>query len=205
MAATNDVLRANLRGNIASADVWNMVFHYFVTAGLETDYTVIATAIEAQLATAFAFMTGDLSDDIDSIDLDLAEWDFTADEFDGKATVVSLALFGTDASPMLPNGIAVVVRFITEELRRQARKFIPGITEVDSSENQVSASLLVSAALTAASLNNPFAAGGVSLTPCTFNTDKLSARFETASLFTNTAFVNTLVGYQRGRQPGAGA
>lgn len=205
MAAEGDVLRANLRGNYDSSDVWNMVFHYSVTAGSSSDYNAIATDIEAQFATAFALVNDDLGDHTQTDDMDLSEYDFVDHEFDGKATIASSALLGTDPAQGNPNGIACVLRFITEELRRQARKFVPGVTEVDIDENSLSASLIVSLALCAAVLNNNFTADGLSLHPCTFNTTLLSARYETLSLFTQTAFVNTFVGYQRGRQPGAGA
>ena len=205
MALVNDILRANLRGDFASTDIWNMVFHYRVTLGTESDYVVIATAIEAHLSVAFALMEGSISLDVDTQDLDLAEWDFSANEFDGKANVVSSALNGGEAGDPLPNGVSIVMRFITEELRRQARKFVPGITEIDCSANAISGGLLAEAALTSAILNNTFVAGGVTLAPCTFNDTPLSPRFETSSLFIDTSFINSLVGYQRGRQPGAGA
>lgn len=205
MAAINDVLRATLRGSIASADLVEMVFHYVVITGTETDYTAIATAIGTALNTAFSGMESQLSDRINMSQLDLFEWDFAANEFDGKAGIVSTSLIGTRVGEARADGIAVVMRFVTEELRRQGRKFVPGLTEDNVSVNSLQSGILTPALATAALLNNDIIAGGATLRPCTFNSTVGSLRFETHSKFVQTAFVNALVGYQRRRQPGSGA
>lgn len=205
MAVSNDILRATLKGNIALADAVNMVFHYIVTTGTELDYVVIATAIGTHLNSAFTGIEGQISDRIQMNQVEVAEWDFTADEFDGKASVVTTTLLGADATPADIDGAAMVIRFITEELRRQARKFVPGLTEADITNNALDSGLVASGLVTAGILNDDFVAGGVTLRACTFNSTPLSPRFETASKFIPTAFVNALVGYQRRRQPGAGA
>lgn len=205
MATVNDVLRATLKGDIRNQDIYNLVFHYIVTAGTETNYDTIATAIEAALDVAFTGMEGQISLDVDMSELDLFEYDFVSSEFDGKASVSASALNGASAANMMPSGISVVMRFATEELRRQARKFIAGVTEPDVLQDTLQSLILTPALATAALLNDDIVAGGVTLRPCTFNTDPLSPKFETESRFTQTAFVNVLVGYQRNRQPGAGA
>lgn len=205
MAVVGDILRATLKGDIRNADVVNLVFHYIVTAGTELDYVVIATAIESALRIAFAGMESALSTDFDMDEMDLFEWDFALNEFDGKASVVSTALNGLNAGNMMPSGISVVMRFATEELRRQGRKFIPGLTEPDVLQDGLQSSILTPSVVTVALLNNDITAGGVTLRPCTWNTKVGGPRFETASRFIQTSFVNTLVGYQRNRQPGAGA
>ncbi len=205
MAGENDILRATLKGNIAAADVVNMVFHYVVTTGVETDYSAIAVAIGTALNTAFADLEAFVSSRINMTQLDLSEWDFVDNEFDGKATAVVTSLIGTDATAADIDGAAMVLRFITEELRRQGRKFIPGLTEGDITDNALAAPLIAAGLASAVILNDDFVAGGATLRPCTFNSTPLSPRFETESRFVPSAFVNALVGYQRNRQPGAGA
>lgn len=205
MAAVNDILRATLKGTIAATDVWNMVFHYIVITGSETNYGTIATAIDTAIDTAFNALEAHISTAVLATGLDLFEWDFTDNEFDGKAGVVSTALNGLAVADRTPNGLSMVLRFQTEELRRQGRKFIPGITEVDLSQNTVNAATLATLVTAMNLLNNDIVAGGATLRPCTFNDTPLSPRFETSSKFTDTAFANTLIGYQRRRQPGSGA
>ncbi len=205
MAAVDDILRATLKGTIQASDIWNLVFHYVVITGSETNYATIAAAIDTALDTAFNALEANISTHIESFGLDLFEWDFVDNEWDGKAGVVSSALVGLEAGDRLPNGNSMVIRFVTEELRRQGRKFIPGITEVDSSNNTVSVSMLATLVTAMNLLNNDIVAGGATLRPCTFNDTPLSPRFETHSKFVSTAFANTFVGYQRRRQPGAGA
>lgn len=160
MATVNDILRATLKGLIHGADVFNNVFHYVVITGTENDYTVIATAISAALDTAFSGLEVAISSGVQSDGLDLFEWDFTNNEWDGKAGVVSSALIGIQAAEMLPNGDSIVLRFVTEELRRQGRKFIPGLTEFDCNKNDLSTAIIATALVSANLLNNDIIAGG---------------------------------------------
>lgn len=205
MATTGDVLRATLKGVMTDAVTWNLVHHYSVVSGTETDYDAIATAIETQLETGYTAIEVQLSDEVVADELTLHEWDFTNNEWDGKALVIANALIGALPGEALPNGVSVVLRWPTAELRRQARKFVPGVTETTAQSNSIGAALIAAAATSAAILNNTFSAGALTLHPCTFNTDPLSVRFETTSLYdTVDLFVNTAPGYQRRRQPGAG-
>lgn len=205
MAAVNDILRLTLSGSILSIDLVQMVFHYVVIAGSETDYDSIATNIAADLATHFAGMEAAIADEVQMTNHDLYEWDFTSHEFDGKASGTNTVLEGTGGSTPEPNGIALLMRFHTEELRRQARKFVPGMIEANVANDALQSSVLTPAIATAALLNNDITAGGATLRPCTFNSTPSSARYETHSKFTQTSFVNALVAYQRRRQPGSGA
>lgn len=205
MATTNDILRATLRGSFLDSVTWNLVFHYLVTAGTETNYVTIANGIQTQLAAALTAIEAELHDDVTTDDLVLAEWDFADNEFDGKAQVISSALEGVKVFQGLPNQTGVLIRWPTVELRRQARKFIPGLHENAAFDNNIGAVVVAAAAVTAAILNNTFAAGALTLHPCTFNTEVGGPRFETSSLFNTTDFfVNTGPGIQRRREPGSG-
>ncbi len=204
MATVNDILRATMVGVTLAGQVFNLVHHYRVASGTELDYDVIAAAIVARWDIAYGLIEARIHNDTDSAEIELAEWDFVDNEFDGKATAVCLSLAGSDIAEPLPAGISYVVRFITEELRRQGRKFIPGGLEGQVSGNTVGAALLVDLALYAANMNTFIVAGGINIQPCTFNSTPASPRFESSSDFTLTAFVNSNVGYQRRRQVGAG-
>lgn len=205
MADVGDILRATLRGVMLDSVQFNLVHTYRVITGTELDYTAIAVAIETQLETGYTALEAELHDSVISDDLTLAEWDFTDNEFDGKALVLANALIGADVAEAYPGGIGVLMRWPTEELRRQGRKFVPGVHETNAQGNNIGAATVAAAATSAAILNNTFAAGALLLHPCTFNVDPTSPRFETSSLFSVTDFfVNLGPGYQRNRQPGAG-
>lgn len=204
MATVDDILRATLTFNMLDSSIGNLVHHFRVTAGTETDYVAIATAIETALEAGYAAIEVFMSSQVDPISLDLSEWDFTDNEWDGKSSVAATVPDGAEASEPLPAGIAYLMRWPTEELRRQARKFIPGATEVSVSGNTLTGSTISALAVSAALLNNDITAGALTLRPCTFNDTVLSPRFETSSDFSTTSIVNTVVAYQRRRQPGAG-
>ncbi|NNG14473.1 MAG: hypothetical protein HKM22_04870 [Gammaproteobacteria bacterium] len=204
MAGVGDVLRATLKGVTVDSQTFNNVYHYVVASGTETNYTTIAAGIETALQAAFVGLEALLANDVLTGELELSEWDAANDEWDGKATVTADVIVGADVGQPLPGGNSIVMRFITESLRRQGRKFIPGLIEDNVDGNDIAAGLLTAASATAALLNDNIGAGGIIITPCTFNDDPLSPHFETTSKFVQTAFVNTQVGYQRRRQPGDG-
>lgn len=204
MATVNDILRATLVYNIAAASVGNLVHHYRVTVGTETNYVTIATAIEAALDTAYNPAEAFMHNDIAPVSLELAEWDFTDNEWDGKASVTALVPNGGATGDALPAGVSALMRFPTAELRRQARKFVPGMAEINVVGDGHTAGAIVGYLAASALINNDIVAGAVTLRPCTFNDTPLSARFETSSDFSTTSIVNTNVAYQRRRQPGAG-
>ncbi len=204
MATVDDILRATLNFNMADASIGNLVHHFRVTVGTETDYVVIATAIETALELGYAAIEVHISDTISPISLELSEWDFVDNEWDGKASVSATVPDGLHIGSQLPSGIAMVMRFPTDELRRQARKFVPGAVESDSNQNQIGALALAELVISAALLNNDITAGALTIRPCTFNDTVGGPRFETSSDFSTTSIVNTNYGYQRRRQPGAG-
>lgn len=205
MATVGDILRATLSGVMLDAVRWNLVHTYEVTLGTELDYGVINTAIEAQLQTAYTAIAAQLHLSVISDTLNLAEWDFTNNEFDGKSQIPANSITGLAAGQGLPNGTGVLMRWPTAELRRQARKFVPGLHEAAAFDNNIGAVVIAAAATSAAILNNTFVTGAVTLHPATFNVDPLSPRFETSSLLSVTDFfINTGPAYQRNRQPGAG-
>lgn len=201
----DDILRFTLSGQIDSTDLFNLVFHYVCITGTETDYDVIAVNIAADVATAFSGIEAQIVTEISGDTFDLWEYDFGLNEFDGKASGATTALIGSNAQAALPNGISLLMRWGTEELRRQARKFIPGMTELNVTNDALQAAVLTPALATVALLNDDITTGGATVRPCTFNSNPLSPRYETHSKFTQAAFVNALVAYQRRRQPGSGA
>lgn len=204
MATTDDILRASLIGVMLDAQTWMNVWHYRVVSGTELDYDVINAAIEVQMDTAYALIEASVAASVETVDLLLSEWDFTDDEWDGKAQSSAGCLDGSGTGDSAPNGIAAVVRFVTDEIRRQARKFIPGVIETHLAGNSISVGFASDLVDFADIMAGDVTAGGATLRPCVFNDKVGTPRFETSSDFTQDLFVNADVGYQRRRQVGAG-
>lgn len=204
MAAVNDVLRATLVMSGIAANINNLVFNYQVTSGVETNYTTIANAIGAWLDVALTLVLDSIINDYISTEIELAERDIVLHQWDGKATVAYTGWTGTHVGEPYPGGAACVIRNETLAARRQARKFIPGIPEALCNGDTLNGVFVADMVLLGVDLNDDVIAGGATLRPCTFNDTALSPLFETASQFVQTSLVNTFVGYQRRRQPGAG-
>lgn len=204
MAGVGDILRATTVFVLPNNDVGNFVWNFVGVAGSETNYATIANAIEASHETAFADVETDTSLGVDPDELQLAEWDFVLNQWDGKSAVIANYPDGSEAGELNPNGIACVLRFITEARRRQARKFLPGIPEAHQNNDALSAGYIANAVLTSVNLNDDIIAGGLTLRPCVFNDTPGEVLFETHAELIQVSFVNTLVGYQRRRQGGAG-
>lgn len=204
MATVNNILRATLNFMIGGNSLGNLVHHYRVTVGTETDYVGIAGAIETALEAAYAAIEVEMNNSVSPVSLELSEWDTAALEWDGKASVAATVPDGASAVDPTPDGIAYLIRFPTAELRRQARKFIPGVIESAASGSALQAAAITALTTVGALLNNDITALALTLRPCTFNDTVGSARFNTSSDFSTTSIVNTNVAYQRRRQPGAG-
>ncbi len=204
MATVNNILRATLSFAIAGNSVGNLVHHYRVTVGTETDYVLIATDIETALELAYAACELLMGVSVQPGSLELSEWDATALEWDGKASVTASGPEGAGTGVTVPTGIAALIRFPTAELRRQARKFIPGLRQNEVNADALSTAYIADLVVSGALLNNDVTAGALTLRPCTFNDTVGGPRFNTFSDFSTTSIVNTNVAYQRRRQPGAG-
>ena len=204
MATTADIFRVTQSYDLSGSSIGNLVWHFRVVAGTSVDYTAIATAIDTALALGWAAAEVLMSTDITPNNLDLAEWDATDNEWDGKATVAGTSPAGAAAGAALPAPVAAVLRWPTLELRRQARKFVPGMIEANSNGDVMDGTLTAALVTSAAILDNDISADGLTLRPCTFNDTVGSPRFETSSDFSTTSIVNLVYGFQRRRKLGVG-
>lgn len=204
MAGVDDILRATLVMDNQDAQIANMVFNFRVISGSEANYTTIVTAIGNWVSSAAVGVLDSISSSIASVSIDLAERNVGTHQWDGKTSLVYTGFTGTGVDPAYANGVAAVVRFITETARRQARKFVPGMMEAQITGNSLSAAVIADMVLLGVDLNDDVTAGGATLRPCVYNDNSGSVFYETASDFIQTVIVNTFIGYQRRRQPGDG-
>jgi len=178
----NDVVRVVAEWDIPDGTIAQLVYHYLVTAGTSATDLAVLGAIITQLELAWVEIDQDVNVAVLGSTLDISVWDFTLNQWDGKAQGVLLSADGTDVTNMLPHGAAALVKMFTVSLRRQARKYVMGFTETGHSAGTFDAPTLTALALFGNALNNNVTAGALTLEFGTFNTDDTSALFETFSI-----------------------
>lgn len=200
----NDVLRVVLTWDTAESTVAQLVWHYLVTAGNNDDPDDVLTAIDTNLDSAWANISSIVDSTMQGSLLELFQWDFTNNQWDGVANHIPGGVDGGAALEALPHGAAALCKFFTALNRRQSRKFIPSLGEGTQNDGLFTASALTSLALFALDFDDVISAPLTTLTYCTFNTDPTSALFETTSLSTQSVQAEAVVAYQRRRRPGTG-
>lgn len=200
----NDVVRIVGEWDVPESTVAQLVYHYIgVSAGPASDAEILA-AVETELNLSFAFIAARVSNQVLGSTLSIFKWDFALNRWDGLGQVPLIGADGTSADHMLPHGDAGLVKIFTGALRRQARKYVPGLIEGTQQDGLIAAAVLTDLGLFAADLDDRIQAGALFLDFCTFNTDPLSPLFETASIANGTVQAEAIVAYQRRRRPGTG-
>lgn len=200
----NDILRIVLHFIMPDSVVAQLVWHYLVTNGTGGDPATILTAIEGGLNVAFNFIEEDMSNQVESTEIDLLKWDTVNNRFDGIVSSAAVGVTGTNLNEMLPHGDAALVKLFTEVGRRQGRKFIPGYTEEAQDEGSLLGVAVTRLISFAGAFNNDVVSGGITLSPGNFNVEPASPLFETFAEWSNTSSISTIVAYQRRRKAGVG-
>lgn len=204
MLDLNDVIRIVVTLTMPDSVLAQLVYHYLVVAGSGADPATVLSAIATDLGGSFGFIEQDISDQVASSELEMFQWDFALDQFDGVASQALGNIAGTNANEMLPHGVAPVVKFFTETSRRQGRKFIPGYTEDTQDEGTLTGVVVTRLVTFATSFNDDIVSDGVTISPGNFNVDPLSSLFETFAQWSNSSAIATIIGYQRRRKAGVG-
>lgn len=133
-------------------------------------------------------------------DVKVYVYDAVDDDWDEVGTDTWSVTF-TNASEMLPHGIAAVVHARTINPDVQGTKFIPGLGEATQVESDLSVGILADLVDFAAEWVAPFvgAATGADFAPLIWSVVRT-----TPILMSGDTVVNAQVGYQRRRKPGVG-
>lgn len=202
--AVGDVIRIVAEWDIPDGTIAQLVYHVFGDFGTTGTDAQMLTAAEGALQTAWANIAANVADSVLGADLEAYKWDFTLNRWDGLGSIPMIGIDGTNVNQMLPHGAAGLVKINTEALRRQARKYVPGLAEDTQDEGTISGAVVTNLALFGLDLDDAFLVGGLTVGFCTFNTDPLSPLFETYSEASGTAGAEAIVAYQRRRRPGTG-
>ena len=167
--AVNDIFKATASFTGPQGQTFQWVWHYIQTAGASILSQVLIDAIEAMLADAWAEIEDSVTTLVVGDTLDLAVYDSGAGEFNTIKTNDISALAGTGAADSSPANCAPFVTFFTSVGRSRGKKFLFGILEAALTNGQISAGLLVAAALFGAFFNNSVTQGSNTFAPGNFN------------------------------------
>ncbi len=186
------------------ASVAQNVWHLIMKTGGGADSSDLIASILTNQQVAFALLASRISDEFSVSLLELRQWDFTLNRFDGVESLAASAMVGTNVSDYEPHGVAGLGRIITEASRRQGGTFIPGLADTGIVDGVLVAGVEADLALYLATFDTDIAPAGGVFGWCTFNSEPLSPVFETASLAAQSVIANSLPSYLSKRKPGVG-
>lgn len=199
-----DVLQIIQTWDAPLASVAQNVWHLEQVSGVGANSDVILAAVLTQQQVAFALIEDRISDEFSVSLLEMRQWDFTLNRFDGIESLAATAMVGMNVSDYEPHGVAGLGRILTESSRRQGGTYIPGISDTGIVDGVLVAGVEADLALYLATFDTDIGVAGGVLSWCTFNSEPLSPVFETTSLAAQSVIANSLPSYLSKRKPGVG-
>lgn len=201
---TNDIARLVLTWAFGTESVAQMVWHYIMTGIGPADPATLLLSVEAQMTLAWLEIDQLITADLQAETLEVLKWDFVNNRWDGVDSQSVVGMDGTGVGEYLPQGNSVLVKILTDASRRQARKYVPGISEGATADGFITGANLVDFADFAGLFDAPVSPGGKQFVYCTFNTEPTSVLFETESQARQSVIAESAGSYQRRRKPGVG-
>ncbi len=199
-----DVLQVIQTWDAPLASVAQNVWHLIMDTGAGADSANILPAVETNQQTAFAFIEDEIANEFQVSLLELRQWDFVLNRFDGIETLVPTGIGGIGISDYTPHGVAALGRVITASARRQGGTFVPGAMDTQIFDGVLQSGFEAGMAAYLAVFDNDITVTGGVFNWCTFNSEPLSPVFETASRAISAVIANSLPSYLSKRKPGVG-
>jgi hypothetical protein len=199
-----DVVQVVQTWDTPLASVAQNVWHLKQISGAGSDPDDILAAVLTQQQTAFALIDQDIAQEFEAVLLELRQWDFDNDRFDGVATLAMTSMQGGSIADYSPHGVAAYGRIVTEAARRQGGTYIPGVDDTAIVSGVLESTFEAAFITYLATFDTDISVTDGLLSWCTFNVDPLSPLFETASLAAQTVIANSLPSYLSKRKPGNG-
>ncbi len=199
--ATNDIYRCVATWTGSLGQVFQWVWHYHqITAGTPDD-SLLAAAIAANLALAWADIDNEVVDTVLGDQLEILLWDGVLNEFNGVGTADISALDGLSIADEFPSNVAPYVTFHTSKPKSRGKKFLFGIDEGAVDDGAPIAGMVVIMATFAAKFDAPITEGVIAFRPGNFNV--LTETF--LEWDQTTIGIGAFTGSQYRRLPGRGA
>jgi hypothetical protein len=200
MAVTaGDIVRVTVNSILPGPNTAQNIHYYLAGSGYnETEANTVNT-VGAQADAAYALLNSIISNAVNPGGVDVAVSTDGGSTFNAIGTYVPSTYSPAAATQMLPHGAAAIVRFQTDGLGEQGRKFIGGIVEGNQTESNLDAGAIAALINFGNSLNNLLVTGTGTLMPGWYSVVNTAFR-----PYSNTYVVNAVIGYQRRRKPGVG-
>lgn len=197
--SSGDIIKIVVAFSMPDEVVMQLVTHYLIGTGADVDEGDTLDAIETVLGVAWDHIDALVLNAVTGETIKLSLWDTVAKRFDEVATKSTAVFDGSGSGEMLPHGAAAVLRFFTNQGRRQGRKFVSGLLETQQLNGSWIATAVTALALFAADWIN-----GVTVDSTNVNQGVFDQALESFKGFQQSSAVNTVVGYQRRRKAGVG-
>lgn len=197
--AAGDVVRVVLTYLLPDIQVNTNVFHYLAGSGVSDTDANVVTAISALMDTTYTTLEASLDATIAPGELIYSKRNPVSGKFEQFAVDSGSAPNGAAAGDPTPNIVACVVRFHSDGVGQQGRKFLSGFNEALFSENTMVGSLVSALVAFAASANNSVAVAGGNMIPGWWSeVDTVHRAYSTVSSISN------IPGSMIRRKPGRG-
>lgn len=170
--ALQDKIRITASFSGVGGELRQFVWHYIQAVAGDPGWTDVLSGIVTILASAWAEVAGQVSDQVAGTECALALWDDGLGEWNTVATESIASIVGTSALDAFPGNVACYVTFFTQKARSRGKKFLFDLAENTVDFGLVDTGLIVDLAGFGGVLNNNAVVGGVVYTPGNFNTLK---------------------------------
>ena len=194
-----DIIRCVVKYNLSDLQVNTNVNYYLASAGVAETDSNVSTALATQMITAYTNLIASLEVGVEPGDMILSKFDPVTSKFEQFATVPLSEPDGTGIGDFTPNIVSAVVRFFTDGLGQQGRKFLSGFLEGLIIGNDIGAALVTALANWALDYHDAVAVAGGTLIPGWFD-----RALEVHRAYNLVLEVNTIAGSQIRRKPGRG-
>lgn len=194
-----DVLRVVLTYELPDLQVNTNVFHYLAGSGVSDTDANVVSAISSNLDTAYTDLEASLDAIIAPGEVIYSKRDPITGKWEQFAVDSGTAPNGGAAGDPTPNVAAAVVRFHSDGIGQQGRKFLSGFNEQLITENIMQAGLVSALVSYGADINNTVAVAGGNMIPGWWSEVDTIHR-----AYSQVLSVSNVIGTMVTRKPGRG-
>lgn len=198
--AAGDIVRCTLWYNLPDLQTNQNVCYYLAGAGVSDTDANVATALEAQMDTSYALLDTILDANIEPGEIKLSKYNAGTNKWESFATSVVTEPDGAGVGITMANTVAGVVRFFTDGLGQQGRKYISGIMQGNLTENTWTGPTITALLNYGQAYHDAVAVAGGNLLPGWWDVVNKAHR-----AYNTQVAVNAIAGTQVRRKPGRGS
>lgn len=200
----DDVVQVIQTWDTPLASVAQNVWHLIMISGAGIEPDDLLAGILTNQQVAFTNVEDDIYQGFEAVLLELRQWDFTNNRFDGVGSLAMTSMVGLSAIDYEPHQVAAYGRVVTAAARRQGGTYIPGMNQNSVASGVLTSGMEAGLAAYLAVFDTDISVTGGLCSWCTFNIEPTSPLFETASIAAQTVIANSLPSTLGKRKVGVG-